>query len=125
MPLGCFLLLFICLARCASSCYENTPIAYSNQCHPTDYIYQPVPSVLSSVAFTAAAAQLNATYNNSPVTVEYYAMPDNSAEPVYVFEVANSTTGAWYLAFVSARTGIFVSAINYVSQAAVGPPPSA
>lgn len=87
--------------------------------HLKAYFSNSVPNVTSQSVISVAETALNATYNNLPITLEYYVNANNAANLVYVFQVQNSTTGAWYEVFVDANTRQLVSVIDYVSKATV------
>lgn len=58
-----------------------------------DYITASLPTVTIGVATAAAAAQLNGTYNNSPMSIEYYVNATGAALLVYTFEIQNIALG--------------------------------
>ena len=104
--------------------YTYITIAYhlsSSSIHP-DYITASVPTITFAATGAAAAAQLNGTYNNSPVSVKYYVTSTGTAALVYTFEIQNIALGTWYRAFVDAHSAHFNSALSYVAHATVGPP---
>ncbi len=69
-----------------------------------DYITANIPTVTVGAATAAAATQLNGTYNNSPVSIEYYVNATGAALLVYTFEIQNVALGTWYRAFVDAHS---------------------
>ena len=104
------------------SAYNSFVISHlpsSSTTHP-DYITASVPTVTLGAATAAAATQLNGTYNNSPVSIEYYVNATGAALLVYTFEIQNVALGTWYRAFVDAHSARFVSALSYVAHATVG-----
>ncbi|KJA19338.1 hypothetical protein HYPSUDRAFT_143856 [Hypholoma sublateritium FD-334 SS-4] len=96
---------------------NNSVISFGSSFVTPNFITASVPTVTFAAASAAAAAQLNGTYNNSPVSVEYYVTPNGSAALVYTFEIQNIALGTWYRAFIDAHSAQFVSALSYVAHA--------
>ncbi|KAF7359719.1 Extracellular metalloproteinase mep [Mycena venus] len=76
------------------------------------------PTVSVDAAISAAEAALDGKHNNIPTTLEYLVNADNTASLVYVVQVQNPAQDTWYEAFVDAHSGKFISAIDFVSNAA-------
>ena len=101
--------------------YTYITIAYhlsSSSIHP-DYITASVPTITFAATGAAAAAQLNGTYNNSPVSVKYYVTSTGTAALVYTFEIQNVALGTWYRAFVDAHSAQFILVLRYMAHATV------
>lgn len=77
------------------------------------------PTVSVDAAISAAEAALDGKHNNIPTTLEYLVNADNTVSLVYVVQVQNPVQDTWYEAFVDAHSGKFISAIDFVSNAAV------
>ncbi|KAJ6554765.1 Fungalysin metallopeptidase-domain-containing protein [Mycena capillaripes] len=57
-------------------------------------------------------------HNNIPTTLEYLVNAENTASLVHVVQVQNLEQDIWYEAFVDAHSGEFISANDFVSNAA-------
>jgi extracellular elastinolytic metalloproteinase len=77
------------------------------------------PTVSVDAAISAAEVALDGKHNDIPTTLEYLVNEDNTASLVHVVQVQNPAQDTWYEAFVDAHSGKFISAIDFVSSAAV------
>ncbi|KAF6749245.1 metalloprotease [Ephemerocybe angulata] len=89
-----------------SSFVKPTKIADSK---PTVDLHDVVPKI---------EKQLDGTYNNHPISLEYLALPDGSAALVHVIQIQNQDVNSWYEAFVDAHSGELLSITDFTAEAA-------
>ncbi|KAF5332497.1 hypothetical protein D9611_005472 [Ephemerocybe angulata] len=89
-----------------SSFVKPTKIADSK---PTVNLHDVVPKI---------EKQLEGTYNNQPISLEYLALPDGSAALVHVIQIQNQEVNSWYEAFVDAHSGELLSITDFTADAA-------
>ncbi|EAU82952.2 hypothetical protein CC1G_09214 [Coprinopsis cinerea okayama7 len=76
----------------------------------------PNPTVAWKDILPGIEETLDAKYNNSNVTLEYFVRPDKTVVLAHVLQLQNEDTGAWYEVFVDAHSGDLVSMNDFVAH---------
>lgn len=89
-------------------------------CESVSNVPSAQPSIKVQDAVTIAETALGGTLVSSiPPTVQYFVKDDGTLALTHVFHVSNTSTGAWYEAFVDAHSGKLVSVSDFVAHATV------
>ncbi|KAF6746342.1 metalloprotease [Ephemerocybe angulata] len=97
---------------------NNKAVAFGSSFVKPSKIADSKPTVNLHDVVPKVEKQLEGTYNNQPISLEYLALPDGSAALVHVIQIQNQEVNSWYEAFVDAHSGELLSITDFTAEAA-------
>ncbi|KAG8743263.1 hypothetical protein FRC10_012307 [Ceratobasidium sp. 414] len=80
-------------------------------------VAESTPKLTKNDSIVIAESSTGSKYNDSPISLQYFAKDSDHLVLVYIVQVQNKETGEWHEVFVDAKEGQVVNVISFVADA--------